>query len=72
MNKDRQQSGQKKNKSTNNDLRNTTQKTKDRPKRTALKSVGEPMCSWSDILRVILATKPVIIHEWGKDKQLDI
>ena len=63
LNKDRQHSGQKKNKRTKNDQRNTTQKTKDRKKRAALKTVGEPMCSGSDTLRVTIVTKPVLSHE---------
>ena len=80
LNKDRQHSGQKKNNRTNNDLWNTTQKTKDRTKPTPLKIVGEPMCSrrvssicsTSDTLPTSLVTKPVISHEWGKDRTLSL
>ena len=44
--KDRQHNGQKKkDKRTNNDLQNTTHKTKDRVTRTPLKTVGELRCS---------------------------
>jgi len=61
----------KKDKRSNNDLQNTTQKTKDRGTRTQLKTGGEHMfsgtvsssCSTSDIRRVTLATQPVISHE---------
>jgi hypothetical protein len=69
--KDRQHNGQqKRSKRTNNDLRSTAQKTKDRTTRTPLKSGGElrhfgiisSSCSTSDTRRVILVTKPVISH----------
>ena len=68
----------KKDKRSNNDLQNTTQKTKDRGTRTQLKTRGEHMfsgtvsssCSTSDIRRVTLATQPVISHEWGKDQKV--
>ena len=63
-------------KRTNNDLSNTTQKTKDRATRTPLKTGGELMCfgkvssSWSttDTRRVTLVTNLVIRHAWGKDR----
>ena len=64
-----------KRKSTNNDLQNTTQKTKDRVTQIPLKTVGElrfrgrvsGSCSTSGTHRVILVTNPVISHEWKKD-----
>jgi len=43
----RQYNGQKtKDKKTNNDLQNITQKTKDRATRSSLKTGGELRCSW--------------------------
>ena len=71
LKKDRQHNGQKKkDKRTNNDLQNITNKT-----RTPLKTAGEPMCSGrvgsscstSGTRRVNLLTNPVISHECGKD-----
>ena len=60
-----------KDKRTNNNLQNITQKTKDRVTRTPLKSGGGlgcsgrviSSCSTSDIRRVNLVTNPVISHE---------
>jgi hypothetical protein len=56
-----------KRKMTNNDLQNTTDKTKGPATRTPLKSEGELMvsssCSTSDTRRVTLVTKPVINQE---------
>ena len=54
---------------TNNDLQNTTQKTKDRATQTPLR-IGGIMytCSTSGIRRVTLVTIPVISHELGKDQ----
>jgi hypothetical protein len=65
-------------KRTNNDLKNITQKTKDRVTRTPLTIGGELSCSWrvsgscstSDIRRATLVTNPVISHEWGKDREV--
>ena len=74
---DRQHNGQnKKHKWTNNDLQNTTQKTKDRVTQTSLKSGVElrcsgrasSSCSTSGTRRVNLFTNPVISHAWGKDQ----
>ena len=56
---------------TNDDLQNTTQKTKAGATRTPLNTGGEltcsgrasSSCSTSDICRIVLVTKPVIIHE---------
>jgi hypothetical protein len=67
-----------KDKRTNNDLQNTKHKTKDRTTRTPLKTGSELMCSGrvssycttSDICRVGPVTNPVIIHEWGKDREV--
>ena len=62
----------KKDKRTNNDLQNTTQKTKDRATRTPLKTGGELMmwsgkvsssCSTSVTRRVAPVTNLVISHE---------
>jgi hypothetical protein len=61
-----------KRKRTNNDLQNTTYKTKNRVARTQLKTGGELMCSTrvirfcstSGIHGVTLFTNPVISHEW--------
>jgi hypothetical protein len=58
-------------KRTNNDLQNTTQKTKNRATRTPLKTGGELLCSGrvssfrstSDTRRVTLVTKPMISYE---------
>ena len=71
--KDRQHNNKKKkkNKRTNNDLQNTTQKTKDRTTRTPLKPGGElrcsgrvsSSCSISGTRRVTLVTNPVISQE---------
>ena len=45
--KDRQHNGQKKkDKRTNNDMQNTTHKTKDQVLRTSLQSGGEHRCPW--------------------------
>ena len=69
---DRKHYGQKeKNKRTNNDLQNTSQKTKDQATRTPLKGEGELMCSGrvcsscstSGIHCATLVIKPVISHE---------
>ena len=77
--KDRQRNGQKKtDKRTNNDLQNTTQKTSIRATRTPLKTGGElrcsgrvgSSCSTSDSRRVTLVTKPVVSHEWSKDREV--
>ena len=54
--------------------------TKDRIKRTPLKTGGELMCtgrvhsscSTSDTRRVELVTNPVISHEWRKDRESTI
>ena len=65
--KDKQNNGQKKrDKRTNNNLQNTTQKTKDRAARTPIKSVGDLRCSGREssscsntgTRRVILLTTP--------------
>ena len=63
-------------KRTNNYLQNTTQKIKNREKRTPQKTGDEFRCSGklgsscytSDTCRVTLVTNPVISHEWGKDQ----
>jgi hypothetical protein len=63
----------KKDKRTKNDLQNTTQKTKDRAKRTTPKIGGDiacserkdSSCSTSNIRRLTLAKIPVISLEWG-------
>jgi hypothetical protein len=63
---------------TNNDLQNTTHRTEDRVTRTPLKTGGELRCSWrvssswytSGTRHVNLVTKPAIIHEWGKDREV--
>jgi hypothetical protein len=60
----------------NNDLQNTTQKTKDRATPTPLKAEGGLGCServsssysTCDINRITLAMNPVISHERGKDR----
>jgi hypothetical protein len=60
-----------KRKGTNNDLKNTAQKTKDRTKRTQLKTLGELRCSGSvsssystsGTRSVTLVTNPLISHE---------
>ena len=65
-----------KRKRTNNDLLNTTHKTKDCEPRTPTKTVGElrfslRVCSSSatrDSRRVTLVTSQVISHDWGKDR----
>ena len=63
--KNRQHNGQKKkDKRTNNNLQNITQKTKDRATRTPLKS----SCSTSGTNHVTLATNVMISHEGGKDR----
>jgi hypothetical protein len=62
----------------NNDLQNTTQKTKDRTTRTPLKTWDElrysgrvsSSCSTSGTRRLTLVTNPVISHEWGKDREV--
>ena len=67
-----------KRKGTNNDLKNTAQKTKDRTKRTQLKTLGEFRCSGSvsssystsGTRSVTLVTNPLISHEWGKDREV--
>jgi hypothetical protein len=69
--KDRRNDQMKKDKRTNNDLQNTTHKTKDRVTRTPLKTGGELRCSGrvgsscftSGISRVNLVTNTVISHE---------
>jgi hypothetical protein len=70
--KNRQHNGQKKKyKKTNNDLQNTTHKTKDRITRTPLKTGDESgcparvssSCSTSGTRCVNLVTNPVISHE---------
>ena len=69
--KDRQYNGQRQ--MTNNDLQNTTQKTKDRATRTPLKTGCEHMCpgrvssscSTSGTRGVTLDTNPVTSHDWG-------
>jgi len=58
-------------KRTNNNLQNTTQKTKDRERRTPLKTGSEFKCSGrvsssystNGTRRVTLVTNPVIFHE---------
>ena len=82
-NKDRQDNGQKTDKTmakrkkdngTNNDLQNTTQKSKDRATRNPLKTGGElrcpemvnSSCSTSDTRHILLVTNTVISYEWGK------
>ena len=63
-------------KRTDNDIQNTTQKTKYRATRTSLKpgftlrcsGRKTRYCSNSDTCRVILATNPVISHEGEKDR----
>ena len=65
-------------KRTNNELQNTTLKTKDGATRTQLKTGGELMCSekvnsscsTNVIRRVTLVTNPVISYEWGKDRNM--
>jgi hypothetical protein len=55
-----------------------THKSKDRVTRTPLKTGGERRCSGrvnssystSGARRVILVTKPVIINEWGKNREV--
>ena len=62
--------------SKNNDLQNTTQKTKDRAARTRLKSGSELICfewvsiscSTIGIRRVTLVINLVVSHERGKDR----
>jgi hypothetical protein len=59
----------------NNDLQNTTQKTKNWVTQTPLKTGGELICSrmvsnsgsTSGTLHVTLVTKSVTSHEWEKD-----
>ena len=66
----------KKNKRTNNDLQNTTQKTNDRATINPLKIVGELRCSGkvisscfpSGICYVTLVTNLVTSHKGGKDQ----
>ena len=68
----------KKDKRTNNDLKNITHKTKHRVTWTPLTIGGELICSGrvtsscstSGARRVNLDTNPVISHEWGKDREL--
>ena len=76
ISKDRQYNGKtKKDKRTNNNLQNTTNKTKDRATRTTLNSGGElrcsgmliSSCSTSDTRRVNLVT--MMSHERGKDRE---
>ena len=70
--KNRQHNGQKK-KVQKNKQRSTkhTHKTKDRVTRTPLKSERvSSFCSASGICRVNLATKPMISHERGKDREV--
>jgi hypothetical protein len=64
---------EKKDKRTNNDLQNI-HKAKDRVTRTTPKPgcsgrVGSS-CSTSSTRRVYLVTKPVISHEWEKDREV--
>jgi hypothetical protein len=55
-----------------------TYKTKDRVKRTPLKTGGELRCSWrvssscstSGTRRVNLVTNPIISREWGRDREV--
>ena len=55
-----------------------TYKTKDRVRRTPLRTGGEPRCcrrvnsscSTSSIHHVNLVTNPVISHEWGKEREV--
>jgi hypothetical protein len=62
-------------KKTNNNLQNTTQKTKDRARQTSLKTRGEPRgsrrvgssCSTSGTRCITLVTNLVMSHEWEKD-----
>jgi hypothetical protein len=77
--KDRQHNGQKKrNRRTNNDLQNTTHKTKDRVTRTPLSTGCEikcsgrvsSSCSSSDTSRVTLVTNLVISYERGQDPKM--
>jgi hypothetical protein len=77
--KDRQHNGQKKrNRRTNNDLQNTTHKTKDRVTRTPLSTGCEircsgrvsSSCSSSDTRRVTLVTNLVISYERGQDRKM--
>jgi hypothetical protein len=62
----------KKKKKTNNDIKNTTHKTKNRATWTPLKTGSELKCSKrvgiSCSTCATLATNPVICHEWGKDR----
>ena len=74
--RDRQYNGKKNDKMTNNDLQNTTQKTKDWATQRLLKTRGELMflwgvsnfCSTCGTRRVTLFTNSVISHEWGTDR----
>ena len=77
--KDRQHNGQKKrNIRRNNDLQNTTHKTKDRVTRTPLSTGCEircsgrvsSSCSSSDTSRVTLVTNLVISYERGQDPKM--
>ena len=66
----------KKDKRTNNDLQNITQKTKDQATRTTIKTgdgrgcSGRVISSFSTcgIRRVTLVTNPLISHKWGKNR----
>jgi hypothetical protein len=66
-------------KTINNDLQKITQKTKDRAKRTPLKTRVEPKCSgriissWttSGTCRVTPVTNTVMRRERGKDREVD-
>ena len=66
--KDIQYNGQaEKDKRTNNNLWNTTQKTKDQAIRTPLTIGVELMCS-GKVSSYQLVTNPAISHEWGDDR----
>ena len=64
----------KKDKRSNDDLQNTTYKTKDRATRNSLKTGSElrviSSCSTSGTRRVNLATNPMIRRESGKDREV--
>ena len=77
LKKDIQHNGQQeKDKKDNNGLQNITQKNKDRTTWTPLKTGWELMCSdrvsssfpKCGTHRVTLLTKPVISHQWGKER----
>jgi hypothetical protein len=74
-NEDRQRNGQKgKDKMTNTDLQNTTQKTNANPSRnrawTQVRRYGKRSCYASGTRRVTLVANPVISYEWGKDREV--